>query len=131
MCGMPLYDYRFVSNRLQSMWLPRSEPIVPPHETVLLLLNKTIVNNTTVRCEFNLTGPSHMSLFVKPFADVKLTNWSFPRSYLEHPPAVPLPFHIYFTSGIDKSPFNFFFDFWVRDNEDIAPLNIFYCDYLY
>lgn len=127
MCGMPLYDYRFVSNRLQSKWLPRSDPVVPPGPTTLKLLSKTIVNETTVRCEFTLTGPSHMSLFIQPFADVKLTNWSFSRSYLENPPAAPLPFHISFTSGADKSPYNFFFDFWVRDIKDITYLNVLYC----
>lgn len=113
MCGMPLYDYRYVQNRLQSKWLPRSEPIVPPGLTTLEVLNKTRLNPTTVRFEFNLTGPSHMSVFIKPYEDVQISNWSFLRSYLDSPPAAPLAYHIYFTYGIDSSPLNFFLEFTV------------------
>ncbi|XP_015019250.2 endoplasmic reticulum metallopeptidase 1 isoform X1 [Drosophila mojavensis] len=104
MCGMPLYDYRFTKSRLQSKWLPRSEPIVPPEIRGLELLNKTILNATNVRFEFNLTGPSHMSLFIQPYDNVKISNWSFIPSYLNMPP----PYHIYLTYGIDNSPYNFF-----------------------
>lgn len=123
MCGMPLYSPSYVNNRRQSKWLPRSDPIVPPGPTTLQLLNKTIVNKTTVRCEFNLTGPSHMRLFIKPFEDVKLTNWSFSHSYLENPPAAPLPYFIYFTYGSDSSPLNFFLEFWVRNNGSLASFH--------
>lgn len=115
MCGMPLYSPSYVNNRRRSKWLPRSEPIEPPGPTTLQLLNKTIVNKTTVRHEFNLTGPSHMRLFIKPYEFVKLTNWSFAHSYLDNPPAAPLPLFIYFTYGSDSSPLNFFLEFWVSD----------------
>ncbi|XP_030081306.1 endoplasmic reticulum metallopeptidase 1-like [Drosophila hydei] len=104
MCGMPLYDYRFTKSRLQSKWLPRSEPIVPPGISTLDMLNKTVLNATNVRFEFNLTGPSHMSLFIQPYENVKISNWSFLPSYLD----TPLPYHIYLTYGIDSSPYNFF-----------------------
>lgn len=104
MCGMPLYDYRFTKSKLQSKWLPRSEPIVPPEIKGLELLNKTILNATNVRFEFNLTGPSHMSLFIQPYDNVKISNWSYNLSYLD----MPSPFHIYLTYGIDNSPYNFF-----------------------
>lgn len=116
MCGMPLYDYRYVSNRLQSKWLPRSEPIVPPGTTTLELLEKTIVNKTTVRYEFNMTGPSHMSIFIQPYEDVKLSNWSLAQSYLNDPPA-GLPYHIYFVYGINSDPFNFFLEFTVSNSD--------------
>ncbi|XP_030558014.1 endoplasmic reticulum metallopeptidase 1-like [Drosophila novamexicana] len=122
MCGMPLYDYRYVQNRLQSKWLPRSEPIVPPGLTTLEVLNKTRLNPTTVRFEFNLTGPSHMSVFIKPYEDVQISNWSFLRSYLDSPPAAPLAYHIYFTYGIDSSPLNFFLEFTKANGDFKVPM---------
>ncbi|XP_030558328.1 endoplasmic reticulum metallopeptidase 1-like [Drosophila novamexicana] len=122
MCGMPLYDYRYAQNRLQSKWLPRSEPIEPPASSSLELLSKTVVNETTVRFEFNLTGPSHMSVFIQPYEDVEISDWSFLRSYLENPPAAPLSYHIYFTYGIDSSPLNFFLEISKPDGDFNVPL---------
>ncbi|KAH8371340.1 hypothetical protein KR093_007016, partial [Drosophila rubida] len=112
MCGMPLYDFRYVDNRMQSKWLPRSEPIVPPGSAKLELLGKTFLNTTTVRFEFNLTGPPQMNLFIQPYEDVKIVNWSFSRKYLEEPPAYPLSFHIGFNYGNDSSPLNFFLELY-------------------
>ncbi|KAH8371342.1 hypothetical protein KR093_007018, partial [Drosophila rubida] len=108
MCGMPLYDSRYVSQRSESKWLPRANPIIPPGSAKFDLLSKTIVNSTTCRFEFNLTGPPQMSLFFQAYEDVTITNWSFLRSYLNNPPAYPLSYHIYFNSGIDSSPLKFF-----------------------
>ncbi|XP_030081372.1 endoplasmic reticulum metallopeptidase 1-like [Drosophila hydei] len=122
MCGMPLYDYRYVQNRLQSKWLPRSKSIEPPAATKLELISKTTLSATTVRFEFNLTGPSHMSLFIQAYEDVELSNWSFLRSYLDDPPAYPLSYHIYFTYGIDSSPLNFFLEFSKADGDFDVPI---------
>ncbi|XP_034475998.1 endoplasmic reticulum metallopeptidase 1-like isoform X2 [Drosophila innubila] len=122
MCGMPLYDYRYVQNRLQSKWLPRSEPVETPDSSNLELLSKTIVNSTTCRFEFNLTGPSHMSIFIQPYEDVIISNWSFERTYLENPPEAPLSYHIYFTYGIDDSPLNFFVECSKPDGDFKVPL---------
>jgi len=112
MCGMPLHEYGYVQNRPNTKWLARSNPIVPPGPTKLELLSKTIVNSTTCRLEFNLTGPPHMSLFIQPYDDVLITNWSFLRSYLDNPPTEA--FHISITYGIDDSSVNFFFEVSVR-----------------
>lgn len=114
MCGMPLYDFRFVDNRLQSKWLPRSEPVEPPGSTKLELLSKTVLNSTTARLEFNLTGPAQMNIFIQPYEDVEITNWSFLREYLDNPPIYPLSYHICIHYGIDSSPINFFIEVLVR-----------------
>lgn len=114
MCGMPLYDFRFVDNRLQSKWLPRSEPVEPPGSTKLQLLSKTVLNSTTARLEFNLTGPAQMNIFIQPYEDVEITNWSFLREYLDNPPTYPLSYHICIHYGIDSSPINFFIEVLVR-----------------
>ncbi|KAH8297363.1 hypothetical protein KR044_010980, partial [Drosophila immigrans] len=106
MCGMPLFDERWVGNRLQGMWLPREEPIKPPIATTLELLSKTVLENgKSARFEFRLKGPQYLSLYIRPNVDdfVSLSNWTFSQTYLENPPAPPLSFHIYITSG-PKSP---------------------------
>lgn len=101
MCGLPLYDERWVHNRLQGMWVPR-DTVTPPIPTQLELISKTVLeNNITARLTFNLTGPHHMSLFLEAYSDdfVTITNWSFSQSYLKSPPASPLSYHIYMTFG--------------------------------
>ncbi|KAH8297072.1 hypothetical protein KR044_004485, partial [Drosophila immigrans] len=122
MCGMPLYDNRFVTQRLQSSWIPRSEPIVPPLATTLKLLSKTVVNATTVRFEFSLSGPSIMRLFIKANEDVTISNWSFLRTYLENPPPAPIPHQIYLKYFNDNTPFTFFFEFFKSNGDFEVPL---------
>ncbi|EDW60407.1 endoplasmic reticulum metallopeptidase 1 [Drosophila virilis] len=125
MCGVPLYDERWVDNRLEGVWLPREKPIEPPAKTELTLLSKTILeNNTTARFEFKLVGPDHMSLFIQPYEDdfVAVSDWSFERSYLEDPPPHPLSYHIYFTYGIDTSPLEFYLDISKPNGDFNVPL---------
>lgn len=115
MCGVPLFDERWVGNRLQGMWLPREEPIVPPTPANLELLSKTVLNDTkTVRFEFRLTGPNYLSLFVQAYEDdyVTVSDWSFSRSYLEQKPALPLSYHMYITYG-SNAPLEFSLDLTV------------------
>ncbi|KRG04650.1 uncharacterized protein Dmoj_GI26919 [Drosophila mojavensis] len=122
MCGMPLYDFRYVGNRLQSKWLPRAEPIEPPGSTVLKMLNKTYLKPTTVRFEFSLSGPAQMSLFFEPYEDVTITNWTFTEDYLQNPPPFPLSYHIYINYGIDNSPLKFFVDLTKQNGNFKMPL---------
>ncbi|XP_051861681.1 uncharacterized protein LOC117566483 [Drosophila albomicans] len=125
MCGMPLYDYRYVQQRLESKWMPRSKPITPPGTTKLELLSKTTINSTTCRFEYNLTGPPQMSLFFGAFEDATITNWSFLESYLNNPPAHPLAYHIFFNYGIDSSPLNFFLEISkLNGNFDVPVLQL-------
>lgn len=105
MCGLPLYDERWVNNRLQGMWVPR-DTVKPPSPTTLKLVSKKVLeNNTTARFTFNITGPHHMSLFLEAYSEdfVSITNWSFSQSYLQAPPNFPLAYHIYMTFGVGKA----------------------------
>ncbi|XP_017865474.1 PREDICTED: endoplasmic reticulum metallopeptidase 1-like [Drosophila arizonae] len=122
MCGLPLFDYRYVQNRLESKWLARSAPIEPKSSTELELVSKTQVNATIVRFVFKLTGPSHMSLFIQPYEDAKIVNWSFSLNYLKYPPGYPLAFHIYFRYGIDSSPLTFYIEILKSDGDFNVPL---------
>ncbi|KAH8297049.1 hypothetical protein KR044_003986, partial [Drosophila immigrans] len=125
MCGVPLFDERWVENRLEGIWVHRADNVVPPVATNLTLLSKTVLeNNTTVRFEFELKGPDHMSLFIQPYEDdyATLSNWSFPLSYLEDPPAYPLPYHIYYTYGIITTPLYFFLEITKLNGNFDVPL---------
>ncbi|XP_062133874.1 LOW QUALITY PROTEIN: endoplasmic reticulum metallopeptidase 1-like [Drosophila sulfurigaster albostrigata] len=122
MCGMPLYDSRYVQQRLDTKWMPRSIPVTPPGSTKLELLSKTIINSTTCRFEYNLTGPPQMSLFFEAYEDVTIINWSFLESYLNNPPAHPLAYHILINQGIDSSPMNFFVETSKHNGDFGVPL---------
>lgn len=116
MCAAPLFDERWVQNRLQGIWLPREEPVVPPTRTTLELLSKTVLaNKTTIRFNFTLTGPPYLSLFIQTYEDdyVTVSDWSFSKSYLEQKPAPPLAYHIYITYG-RSAPLEFSLDITVR-----------------
>ncbi|XP_060655349.1 endoplasmic reticulum metallopeptidase 1-like [Drosophila nasuta] len=121
MCGMPL-DERYSQQRLQSKWMPRSNLIIAPGSTKLELLSKTIINSTTCRFEYNLTGPPQMGLFFQAYEDVTITNWSFLESYLNNPPVYPLSFHIFINYGIDSSPINFFVETSKHNGDFNVPL---------
>ncbi|KAH8299599.1 hypothetical protein KR044_003432, partial [Drosophila immigrans] len=122
MCGMPLYVYGYIQQRLETKWLPRSNPVIPPGSTKLDLLSKTIINSTTCRFEFNLTGPPQMSLFFQAYEDATITNWSFVELYLKNPPPYPLPYMIIINYGIDSSPLNFFVEISKNDGDCEVPL---------
>ncbi|KAL7735866.1 hypothetical protein ACLKA6_017862 [Drosophila palustris] len=125
MCGVPLYDERWVEKRLEGIWVHRADSVMPPITTNLTLLSKTVLeNNSTVRFEFQLEGPCHMSLFIQPYVDdyATLSNWSFDRSYLEDPPEYPLPYHIFYTNGIITTPLKFFLEISKTNGNFNVPL---------
>ncbi|XP_034102180.1 endoplasmic reticulum metallopeptidase 1-like [Drosophila albomicans] len=110
MCGMPLFDERWVENRLQGGWLPR-ETIEPPYPTTLELLNKTVLeNNTTVRFNFRVSGPPHLNIYLQSYKNdfVTITDWSFSQSYLQTPPEAPLSYHLFMTFGLTRPPMDFY-----------------------
>lgn len=122
MCGYPMYDHRWVKNRLNALYLPRSEPVVVPYEVKLELLNRTVLeNNVTVRFEFRANCTDHCSLFIQPNADVNITNWTFHPAYI----GTQTTYHIYFTYGKDKSPLTFFIEFLVSPVDSELVLILF------
>ncbi|KAH8418649.1 hypothetical protein KR222_008441, partial [Zaprionus bogoriensis] len=125
MCGVPLYDERWVDNRLNSIWVHRGNAVILPSKTKLTLLSKTVLeSNTTARFEFELSGPDHMSLFIQPYEDdyATITNWTFSRDYLENPPEYPLAFHIYYIYGANSDPLRFFLDISKPNGDFNVPL---------
>ncbi|XP_017835549.1 endoplasmic reticulum metallopeptidase 1-like [Drosophila busckii] len=119
MCGMPLFDYRYITHQEACKFLPRDKPIEPPGEVTLTLLNKTLTTATTMRYYFNLTGPHQMSIFVKPYEDVRLSNWSFSLDYLEKPPAKG--YHVWINVGIVDPTVIFYLDITKSNGDFNVP----------
>ncbi|XP_017053756.1 endoplasmic reticulum metallopeptidase 1 [Drosophila ficusphila] len=119
MCGVPLYDQRWVKAKLYTMWLPRAEEINPPYVPQLELLNKTELGNNTVRLEFRTNTSDHSSVFIQPYEDVSIVNWSLPLDYI----GTETTYHLYFSYGKDNSPLTFFIDFWKSDGDFKVPLS--------
>ncbi|XP_016978258.2 endoplasmic reticulum metallopeptidase 1-like isoform X1 [Drosophila rhopaloa] len=119
MCGQPLYDHRWVKNRLNAMWLPREELIDPPYVPKLQLLSKIIQSDkTTVRFKFTINTTDHTSLFIQPYEFVNITNWSFPLEYIGQ----QTTYHVYFSYGKDNSPLSFFIDLSKSNGDFRVPL---------
>ncbi|KAH8400839.1 hypothetical protein KR009_001396 [Drosophila setifemur] len=119
MCGFPMYDHRWVKNKLLAMWLPRSEPVVVPSEIKLEFLGKTLLeDNQTIHMEFRANCTDHCSVFIQPETDVTITNWTFPIAYIGQNTVS----HIYFTYGKVNSPLEFFIEFYKPDGDFDVPI---------
>ncbi|XP_020803382.1 endoplasmic reticulum metallopeptidase 1 isoform X1 [Drosophila serrata] len=120
MCGMPLYDHRWVEAMDTLMWLPRKTPVWTPAEPILELLGKNLLENgKTIRFVFNLTCTDHTSIFIQPKTDVTISNWSFVEHYTT---TYKPPYHIYFSFGIDDTPLYFSIDIEKPDLDYDVPL---------
>ncbi|XP_017150675.1 endoplasmic reticulum metallopeptidase 1 isoform X1 [Drosophila miranda] len=119
MCGYPLYDHRWVKNRLKGMWLPRETPVETPSVPTFELLNKTVLEDgKTVRFEFRAEVTDHTSVFIQPYEDVAVTNWSFPIDYIGQ----QTTYHIYFAHGKDNTALSFFIELYKPDGDFDVPV---------
>ncbi|CAD7014592.1 unnamed protein product [Ceratitis capitata] len=119
MCGLPIFNHRTYKSRRQAAWLPREVPVTLPGKPRLTLLNKNVsLSSESVRFEFELEGPSHISIFVQPLEKVTVSGWSFLSDYLRNQP----PFHVYFSSGKIKTPLNFYIDLQKESSDFNEPL---------
>ncbi|XP_030558012.1 endoplasmic reticulum metallopeptidase 1-like [Drosophila novamexicana] len=112
MCGVPCFNHRWCKARTSGHWLAREQEVAIPGNSSLVLLGKTIMSSgTTVRYEFELSGPPHMGLFIQPLEGVTVEDWSFIRTALDEPENYKLPYQIFFSYGKDNSPLKFHIDF--------------------
>ncbi|EDV35716.2 uncharacterized protein Dana_GF12335 [Drosophila ananassae] len=119
MCGYPLFDHHWVNSRMDLMWLPREKPIEPPRVPEVELLSKFVqADNKTIRYNFKINVTDHTSIFIQPYENVNVKNWTFPLKYIEH----QSPYHIYFSYGNDNTPLSFFIDFAISNKDIEEPL---------
>ncbi|XP_033153297.1 endoplasmic reticulum metallopeptidase 1 isoform X2 [Drosophila mauritiana] len=112
MCGLPCFWSSWCRGISSAAWLPREEEVAVPGNLELNLLNKTLSKSgNSARFEFELAGPPHMGLYIRPLDGVAVEDWSFIRTMLDKPDKYSPPYQIYFSYGVDSSPFKFHIDF--------------------
>ncbi|XP_002138480.2 endoplasmic reticulum metallopeptidase 1 [Drosophila pseudoobscura] len=122
-CGMPCFWSSWCRSLSSAAWLPRDQEVIAPANLGLELLDKSvIVGGKTVRYAFELAGPPHMSLFIRPLKGVVIEDWSFIRNMLDEPEKYAAPYQIYFSYGTGSAPINFHIDFATSDGDLDAPI---------
>lgn len=115
MCGIPCFWSSWCRGISSAAWLPRDEEVTVPGNLELNLLNKTLSKSgSSARFEFELAGPPHMGLYIRPLDGVAVEDWSFIRTMLDQPEKYSPPYQIYLSYGVDSSPFKFHIEFVVR-----------------
>lgn len=106
-CGFPVFDHRWNKAKVLSQWLPSDDNSIPgsPKLTVISK-NITLNSSSTIRYDFELSGPSHMGIYLNPLNGSKIIDWSFLDTMLQD--NWKPPFFIYFSMGKDKSPLEFY-----------------------
>ncbi|XP_017025335.1 endoplasmic reticulum metallopeptidase 1-like [Drosophila kikkawai] len=119
MCDVPLYDHRWVKNRLNAMWLPRETLIDPPLVPKVELTNKMVLEDkNTVQLNFTVNVTDHTSLFIQPYEGVNIKNWTFPIAYIGQ----QTTYHVYFSYGKDDTPLSFFIELSNSNGDFNVPL---------
>ncbi|EDX06746.1 GD10863 [Drosophila simulans] len=123
MCGIPCFWSSWCRGISSAAWLPREEEVAVPGNLELNLLNKTLSKSgNSARFEFELAGPPHMGLYIRPLDGVAVEDWSFIRTMLDKPDKYSPPYQIYFSYGVDSSPFKFHIDFVKSDGQLNGPI---------
>nr|XP_041633023.1 endoplasmic reticulum metallopeptidase 1 isoform X2 [Drosophila kikkawai] len=128
MCGMPCFWSSWCRSLSSAAWLPREQPVDIPGSLNLTLLRTSVLESGRVkRFELELAGPPHMGLYIRPLEGAAVEDWSFIRNMLDRPDKYSAPYQIYFSYGLDKSPFTFHIDFTKSNgnfNEAIFELGV-------
>lgn len=120
MCGLPIFNHRWFKSRKNAIWLPSKKPAELPDTPQLKLLSKDFnADNKTVRFEFKLSGPPHMSIFVLPLEGVTVLGWPFLLEMLQKPEKYQPPYHIFLTYGKLSTPLKFYFDLKVNGKQKL------------
>ncbi|XP_037717354.1 endoplasmic reticulum metallopeptidase 1-like isoform X2 [Drosophila subpulchrella] len=123
MCGIPCFWSSWCRGLSSAAWLPREKKVDIPGTLELNLLNQTVSESGKYkRFEFDLTGPPHMDLYIRPLDGVTVEDWSFIRDMLDKPEKYSPPYQIYFSYGVDKTPLKFYIDFAKSDGNFDGPL---------
>nr|NP_725142.3 uncharacterized protein Dmel_CG30049 [Drosophila melanogaster]AAM68673.3 uncharacterized protein Dmel_CG30049 [Drosophila melanogaster] len=123
MCGIPCFWSSWCRGISSAAWLPRDEEVTVPGNLELNFLNKTLSKSgSSARFEFELAGPPHMGLYIRPLDGVAVEDWSFIRTMLDQPEKYSPPYQIYFSYGVDSSPFKFHIEFVKSDGQLDGPI---------
>ncbi|TRZ14297.1 hypothetical protein HGM15179_012804 [Zosterops borbonicus] len=105
-CGLPwILPVHFMFRK--NWYLPAPE-ILPRSPIHFKLLSKKLMPRNAVRLNFEVSGPSHMSLYVRPHVGSALSRWSLGDG-------VPVPslggdYFVFYSRGLHAAPWHF----WVE-----------------
>ncbi|XP_010891145.2 endoplasmic reticulum metallopeptidase 1 [Esox lucius] len=105
-CGFPWFlPINFLAKK--NWYLPAPE-VFPKSPVKFQLLSKEETKWGTVKMTFEVKGPSHMSLYLKPHQDATLSSWSFG----DGTPKLDLAgeYFIFYSHGLDAPVWNFWFE---------------------
>ncbi|XP_016981262.1 endoplasmic reticulum metallopeptidase 1 [Drosophila rhopaloa] len=123
MCGIPCFWSSWCRGLSSAAWLPREQEVDIPGILELNLLNTSLLESgKSKRFEFELAGPPHMGLYIRPLEGVAVEDWSFIRTMLDKPEKYSAPYQIYLSYGVDNSPFKFHIDFAKSDGDFDEPI---------
>nr|XP_056722675.1 endoplasmic reticulum metallopeptidase 1-like [Euleptes europaea] len=111
LCGLPWIlpvDYLFRKN----WYLPAPE-IIPKNSIRFQLLSKEQMPWDSTKLTFEISGPSHMSLYLRPQQGVTLSRWSLG----DGTPVVNIggDYFVYYSHGLQALPWRFWIEMKVSD----------------
>lgn len=75
-CGMPLWRTRDMLMLNKSIWVPAEAPIVQNYQPSSLVAAWNTTSTESRRLFLNISGPTHLNLFIAPRTGVTLNGWS-------------------------------------------------------
>uniref|UniRef100_A0A8C9KU85 Endoplasmic reticulum metallopeptidase 1 n=1 Tax=Serinus canaria TaxID=9135 RepID=A0A8C9KU85_SERCA len=121
-CGLPwILPVHFMFRK--NWYLPARE-ILPRSPIQFKLLSKKLMPWNSVRLSFEVSGPSHMSLYVRPHAGSTLSRWSLGDGM----PVASLggDYFVFYSRGLHAAPWHFWVELTVsaKHSDGIVSLAI-------
>ncbi|XP_037714381.1 endoplasmic reticulum metallopeptidase 1-like isoform X2 [Drosophila subpulchrella] len=101
-CGLPLRWHQ------TSLWIPSPEPVLGKDLPTVIVLSKKQLSSIKIRYEMELSGPSHMVLFIQPLNGAKVTDWTFHKAPLRL--NFKPPYLINLSWGVNREPLKFWLE---------------------
>ncbi|XP_054738883.1 endoplasmic reticulum metallopeptidase 1 [Anastrepha obliqua] len=106
-CGLPLYNSRWLNWKNSSRWILATSPRLPI-PTELKLTSKVYVTATRVRYGFSLKSADRIVVYIEPYPNTKVIDWSFNKTPLNE--NYTTPYFIYHLYSMDERPMTFWIE---------------------
>uniref|UniRef100_A0A674HJF4 Endoplasmic reticulum metallopeptidase 1 n=1 Tax=Taeniopygia guttata TaxID=59729 RepID=A0A674HJF4_TAEGU len=119
-CGLPwILPVHFMFRK--NWYLPAPE-ILPRSPIQFKLLSKKLIPWNSVRLSFEVSGPSHMSLYVRPRAGAALSRWSLGDGM----PVASLggDYFVFYSRGLHAAPWHFWVELTVSAKHSDGILSL-------
>ncbi|KAI2644857.1 Endoplasmic reticulum metallopeptidase 1 [Labeo rohita] len=102
----------------KSWYLPAPE-VSPKAPLKFQLLSRQETEWGTIKMTFEVKGPSHMSLYLRPHAGTSLSSWSFGDGMLQFNRS--REYVIFYSHGLDAPAWTFWFDIQPPKSSNVSP----------